>query len=163
MAVAVNLSRRNVVERTGGPFGAVVVDLATRAIVAAGVNLVVASNNSVLHAEIVALMFAEARLRRFAMGAVEGPGYSLVSSCDPCAMCLGAALWSGVTRLVCGASGTDARAAGFDEGPVFDESFTYLERRGISIVRGVARDEARRVFDEYLAAGGPIYNPRREP
>ena len=74
-------------------------------------------------------------------------------------MCLGATLWSGVTRLVFAATQDDATRLSFDEGPVFPESYTYLEERGITIERGRLRAEANAVFELYLERGGPIYNP----
>jgi len=158
MRLAVALARRNVLEATGGPFGAVVFETETGRVVSAGVNLVIARRNSVLHAEVVAIMLAEARAGAYSLAGGAGTR-ELVASCDPCAMCLGAVLWSGVGRLVTGASGEDAAAIGFDEGPVFAESYAYLERRGIDVVRGVLRDEARGVLELYRDRGGPVYNP----
>jgi tRNA(Arg) A34 adenosine deaminase TadA len=73
-------------------------------------------------------------------------------------MCLGAALWSGVRGLVCGATREDATAVGFDEGPVFAESWEYLERRGVRIARGVLRTEASAVLQLYRDTGGAIYS-----
>jgi tRNA(Arg) A34 adenosine deaminase TadA len=73
-------------------------------------------------------------------------------------MCLGATLWSGVSRLVSSASSEDARRIGFDEGPVFQESWEYLAERGIEIRRNVCREQARAVLDQYTAGGAPIYN-----
>jgi tRNA(Arg) A34 adenosine deaminase TadA len=73
-------------------------------------------------------------------------------------MCLGATLWSGVRRLVFGATRDDAAKLAFDEGPVFPESYRYLEERGIEIVRGMLRDEAAAVLDRYRARSGVIYN-----
>jgi tRNA(Arg) A34 adenosine deaminase TadA len=64
-------------------------------------------------------------------------------------MCLGAVLWSGLTRLVCGAGRQDARALGFEEGPVFPESYRYLRERGAEIVRGLPAGEARAVLRLY--------------
>jgi tRNA(Arg) A34 adenosine deaminase TadA len=82
----------------------------------------------------------------------------MFSSCEPCAMCLGATLWSGVERLVCGAARDDASRLDFEEGPVFPESYKYLEDRGIEIVRNVLRDEAKSVLELYRATGGRVYN-----
>ena len=73
-------------------------------------------------------------------------------------MCLGAVLWSGVTRLVIAAQREDAERIEFDEGPVFSESYAYLRARGIEIVDGLLRDDARAVLEDYKARGGPIYN-----
>lgn len=157
MDLAIALARENAL-RDGGPFGAAVFESASGRLVSAGVNLVVPLNNSVLHAEIVALMLAQHRLASFTLRAPGLPAHELVASCDPCAMCLGATLWSGVRRLVCGAAREDAAAAGFDEGPVFPASYDYLRERGIVITRGVRRAEARAVLELYVGRGGIVYN-----
>jgi len=158
MRVAVELARQNVLNGTGGPFGAGVFETKGGRLVGAGVNSVTRLNNSVLHAETLAIMLAQSRLGTYALGAVADESYVLVTSCDPCAMCLGATLWSGVTRLVCGAHRDDARRLNFEEGPVFPQSHSYLEARGIEIVHGVLRDEANAVLELYRARKGTIYN-----
>jgi tRNA(Arg) A34 adenosine deaminase TadA len=85
--------------------------------------------------------------------------FELFTSCEPCAMCLGATLWSGVARIVCGATKDDAQSIGFDEGPVFEESYRHLERAGIKVTRNVLRAEAAKVLQRYGGGGcGPIYN-----
>lgn len=85
--------------------------------------------------------------------------FELFTSCEPCAMCLGATLWSGVTRIVCGATKDDAQSIGFDEGPVFEESYKHLEEAGINVTRNVLRAEAAKVLQRYGGGGcGPIYN-----
>ena len=121
-------------------------------LVGLGMNLVVEQTNSVLHAEIVALMTAEQAVGSYTLGAIGLPHHDLVASCNPCAMCLGAALWSGVRRIVTGATREDATAFGFDEGPVF------AEHRGIAFVREVLREEAREVLQLYRDRGGVVYN-----
>jgi tRNA(Arg) A34 adenosine deaminase TadA len=73
-------------------------------------------------------------------------------------MCLGAVLWSGVSRVVFAATREDAARLSFDEGPVFPESYDYLGARGVAVTREVCRAEAAQVFDRYLAQGGDIYN-----
>ena len=156
MALVIDLARQNVVLGTGGPFGAAIFERGSGALVSAGVNLVVPATNSVLHAEMVTIMLAEARLSSFTLAAKGS--YELFASCAPCAMCLGGILWSGVDRLVCAAEAEDARRIGFDEGPVFAESYRYLEERGIEVVRGFQRAAGREVLDLYASAGGKIYN-----
>ena len=158
MRLVIALSRENVLRQTGGPFGAAVFEIPTGRVVAVGVNSVVRLKNSALHAEMVALMAAQHRRDSFTLRAPAGPAHELVASCDPCAMCLAAVLWSGVRRVVSGATGDDARELDFDEGPVFTETYRYLEDRGIEIVRNLLGDEARAVLTLYRDRGGPIYN-----
>jgi tRNA(Arg) A34 adenosine deaminase TadA len=158
MRLAIALSRENVTRKAGGPFGAAIFERESGALVSVGVNSVTRLNNCALHGEMVAFMMAQAKLGNFSLGAPGMPAHELVTSCEPCAMCLGAILWSGVTRVVCGAAREDATRLRFEEGPVFPESYRYLEERGIEIVHGVLRAEARGVMELYRAQGGPIYN-----
>jgi tRNA(Arg) A34 adenosine deaminase TadA len=156
MGLAIALAARNVEAGTGGPFGAIVVDSADGRLLGVGVNRVVELDNSILHAEVIAVMGAEQRVGSFSLA--DRPR-ELYTSCAPCAMCLGAIHWSGVSRLVCGATRADAEALGFDEGPVFEESYRYLEREGLEVVHGLRREEAAQVMRSYLERGGEIYNP----
>ena len=158
MRLAVRLSRANVERGTGGPFGALIVERDSGRLVAVGMNSVVRSNNCTLHGEMVAFMMAQQRLKSYTLAAPGMPAHELVTSCEPCAMCLGASLWSGVRRIVCGAAREDASRLDFEEGPVFPESYRYLEDRGIEIVRGVLQSDARAVLEEYRTRGGKIYN-----
>lgn len=158
MRLVLALARENVARDWGGPFAAAVFESQTGRLISVGVNSVVRMANSLWHGEMVALAMAHTRLRSFTLGADGMPAHELVTSCEPCAMCLGATLWSGVRTLVCGATREDAEALGFDEGPVTAESYAYLESRGIAVRRGVQRDAARSVFEDYRARGGPVYN-----
>jgi len=157
MRVAIDLAAANVRRKTGGPFGAAIFEARTQRLVSVGVNSVVRLNNSVAHAEMMAIMRAEQSVGSYSL---HGPDrdHELATSCDPCAMCLGAVLWSGVRRMVTGAGRDDALAIQFDEGPVFPESYAYLESRGIAIARGVLREQAAAVLQLYREHGGPIYN-----
>jgi tRNA(Arg) A34 adenosine deaminase TadA len=157
MAVAVRLARENVRRGTGGPFGAAIFEPGGR-LVSVGVNRVVPLDNSVLHAEIVAIMMAQARLGAYSLALDGMPAHELFTSCEPCAMCLGAIQWSGVKRVVWAATREDAGRLHFDEGPVFRASYVYLTARGIRFEAGPLREEARAVLNEYGSGGGEIYN-----
>jgi tRNA(Arg) A34 adenosine deaminase TadA len=157
MRLAIALANENVERGTGGPFGAVILEEHSGKLVSVGMNQVVPENNSILHAEMIAFMMAHREVGSYTLGAPGLPVHTLISSCDPCAMCLGATLWSGVRRVVCGASRDDAERVSFDEGPVFPESYRYLAARGVEIVHGVLREEAREVLERY-ARTGKIYN-----
>jgi tRNA(Arg) A34 adenosine deaminase TadA len=158
MRLAIELARQNVMRGTGGPFGAAIFERSSGALLSVGVNSVVRLNNSTLHGEMVAIMMAQHRIASYTLAGSPPASYELVSSCDPCAMCVGAVLWSGVSRLVTGADRDDATALGFEEGPVFPQSYAYLEERGVTITRGVLRKEAAGVLELYRRQGGQIYN-----
>ena len=161
MRYVVDLARSNVVYGTGGPFAAAVIATSTGAVRSVGVNLVVAGANSTAHAEMVALQLAQADLGRYDLAGAPGGPYELVSSVEPCTMCLGALVWSGVQTLVCGASDGDARAIGFDEGPKPPDWVSALHQRGIAVHREVLRLDAAAVLRAYAEGGGTIYNARR--
>ena len=158
MRVAIAVARANVEQSTGGPFGAAIFESRSGRLVAVGMNAVVRLNNCVLHAEMMAFMMAQQRVASYTLNAPSLPEHELHTSCEPCAMCLGATLWSGVRRVVYGAAREDASLLNFEEGPVFPESYHYLESRGIEITRNLLRDEARVVLELYRAKSGKIYN-----
>ena len=157
MRFVLELSRRNVRHKTGGPFGAAVFD-SDGQLIAPGINLVVISNCSLLHAEMVALAGAQLKLERYDISDGGRFHYDLFATTEPCAMCFGAIPWSGVRRLFCGARDEDARAIGFDEGPKLRDWITAFEDRGIIVFRDILRDEATAVLQEYVTAGGILYN-----
>ncbi|MDB4887086.1 MAG: CMP/dCMP deaminase zinc-binding protein [Gemmatimonadetes bacterium] len=158
MQLAIAVSRANVERSTGGPFGAAIYERATGRLVAVGMNSVVRLNNCTLHGEMVAFMMAQQAVGSFSLSSPGQPVHELFTSCEPCAMCLGATLWSGVKRVVYGAGRADASRLNFEEGPVFPASYVYLEERGIEIVRDLLRDEAREVLELYRTRSGMIYN-----
>jgi tRNA(Arg) A34 adenosine deaminase TadA len=161
MRWVIELARLNVAHGTGGPFGAAIFDQATNRLLAPGVNVVVASHCSVAHAEMMAIMIAQQALSRYDLGSEAGASCELVTSTEPCAMCLGAIPWSGVHRVVCGARGEDACQIGFDEGAKPTDWSRAWEQRGITVERDICREEARVVLNAYTRLGGPIYNSRR--
>ena len=153
MRLAIALAAENVANGSGGPFGAAVFERESGRLIAVGVNSVMRLNNSTAHAEMLALQLAERRIASYSLASDGHPAHELFTSCSPCAMCLDAALWSGVTRVVSAAQGEDAERIGFAEGPVFAEHYAYLRARGIELVNGVLRDEARAVLEEYRQRG----------
>jgi tRNA(Arg) A34 adenosine deaminase TadA len=160
--LAVTLSRLNIENKTGGPFGAAVFEQQTGRLVSVGVNQVQATNCSIAHAEILAIAFAQHLIGHYDLASKTGKSYELVTSTEPCAMCLGALSWSGIQRVICGARDEDARSIGFDEGAKPDNWISSLEARRISVVRDVYRDQAKAVLEDYRRMGGLIYNSNRQ-
>lgn len=155
------LAERNVAEGSGGPFSALVLRSGTGEVVAAGVNLVLASGLSSMHAEVVTISLAQARLGTWDLGALEDP-LELWVNWRPCAMCYGATLWSGVRSLVIAGDGPELEAlTGFDEGPMREDWAAQLEARGVAVRIGVLTDEAVAVFERYRAKPDKtVYNAR---
>lgn len=160
MRFVIALAEANVERGTGGPFAAAVFDSQRQELVAPGVNLVTAASCSSAHAEMVALMIAQQIMGTHDLGAKGVPELELVSSTEPCAMCMGALPWSGIGRLVCAARGEDAMAIGFDEGAKPAHWKKALEQRDIEVIPDVARDAGAAVLRDYAQRGGAIYNGR---
>ncbi|KFN51093.1 nucleoside deaminase [Arenimonas composti] len=147
IALAIQLSRRNVEHRSGGPFGAAV--FRDDRLVGVGVNRVVPHNCSAAHAEIMAIATSQQRLQNFRMN-LAGGRITLATSAQPCSMCYGASIWAGIDELLIAATADDVQTlAGFDEGPLPADWRGELERRGIAVQEGLMRDHARDVLRDY--------------
>ena len=161
MKQVIRFSRLNFENQTGGPFAAGIFETDSGKVITIAVNRVVPMNLSCMHAEIVAVSFAQQLLETFDLG---GPGmanHQLVVNGRPCAMCFGSIPWSGVRSLVIGASGDQIEEiTGFDEGPIHPSWQAELESRGIQVVEDVLAESACEVFRDFAASGEPIYNGR---
>jgi tRNA(Arg) A34 adenosine deaminase TadA len=155
MRLAVELASRNAEHDSGGPFGAAVFDLESGRLIAPGVNRVIPESCSVAHAETMAIMLAQKRLGTFDLRSAGD--FELAASAEPCAMCYGALPWSGIRRLVYGATREDVQAIGFDEGDKPPDWARALEARGIEVVHALLRAEAREALEGYRRRGGTIY------
>ncbi len=156
------LARENVRRQSGGPFAAAVFESHSGKLLAAGVNVVEAAGQSLAHAEILALALAQSRIGTYDLGGPSRPVCTLVSSSQPCLMCLGALLWSGVRKLVFSASRRDVQEIlGFDEGPQLGTWRRELRRRGIAVCGPLLRRRGSEVLRAYRENGGRIYGGRQ--
>ena len=156
MQLVIDLAIRNIAEG-GGPFGAAVF-AADGTFIAPGVNRVVSASVPIAHAEILAIGLAAQTLGTWDVASLGS--FELVSSTEPCAMCLGAVPWAGVDRLVCGARDSDARQVGFDEGHKPSDWVAALRTAGIEVTLDMLRDQAVELLQGYASGGGAIYNGR---
>ena len=85
------------------PFGADIVSTTTGERLMRAVNRVGPDHDPSAHAETLTIRLACAKL-----GSGSLKGYTLYTTCEPCAMCMACALWSGLDRLVFGATIADA-------------------------------------------------------
>ena len=111
LAQAIDLALDNV--RAGGrPFGAVLVK--DGALVASGVNRMLATNDPSSHAEMEALRQAGP-----ALGGVDLSGAVLYASGHPCPMCLAAAVMTRVSAVYYAFSNADAEPYGFSSAATY--------------------------------------------
>ncbi|WP_136707661.1 nucleoside deaminase [Agromyces sp. H66] len=159
-ALANELADRNWRAGNGGPFAALVVDRRSGELVSVGVNVVLGTDLSAMHAEMMALSLAQRRLGRWDLGA-EGAELELVVNWRPCVMCYGATMWSGVRALTIAGEGAEVEElTGFDEGPMPEDWVGEFERRGIRVSVGVGHDDAIEVFRAFGASDAVVYNAR---
>jgi len=137
-------------KRTGGAFGAVIVDRDGN-IVADGSNQVVANNDPTWHGEMNAIRVACAKLKTLKLD-----GCTLYTSSEPCPMCLATAYWSGLDGLCYGAFMTDSKKyGGFDDTFISEEFAKPIAARKIPEIQ-LLRDEAVEVWKEYAALSGNV-------
>ncbi len=146
LATAIELAVRNVPE--GGPFGAVVV--VDGALVGTGQNRVTRDNDPTAHAEVVAIRAACAARRDFSLA-----GATLYASCEPCPLCVSAALWARVDRVVYAADRHDAARGGFDDAE-FYELFGRDRASWAMAVEEVVVPNRAEPFDAWLANPGRV-------
>lgn len=85
-------------------------------VIARGVNSVMETNDPTAHAEVVAIRNACKILNTYDLS-----GCSIVSSCEPCPMCLSAIYWARLDSLYYAADKNDAARAGFDDAFIYEE------------------------------------------
>jgi tRNA(Arg) A34 adenosine deaminase TadA len=143
MAEAIGLSLKGMRGGKGGPFGALVVRKGE--VIGRGHNRVLASADPTAHAEITAIRAACRRLGTFHL-----EGCVLYTTCEPCPMCLAAAYWARVDRVVYANTRRDAAAIGFSDAFIYEELERAVARRSMPMTR-IMGSEARSAFDEWLS------------
>jgi len=124
LARAIELARHGSESGEGGPFGAVIVR--DGQIIAEGWNRVVASHDPTAHAEISAIRTACAGAGSFHLH-----GCTLYASSEPCPMCLSAAYWAHIDRIVFANSRVEAAAIGFCDDELYSELNRHFSARSI--------------------------------
>ena len=81
---------------------------------------------------------------------------------EPCIMCAGALMWSGVKTIYFGVPSKDVeRITGFDKGykPNWVREF---KKRGITVYGSIEKATGEKVLQDYVDSGKEIYKPSRE-
>jgi len=101
MQIAIDISKKATY-----PYGAIIVK--DNKIIGRSDSITPVSKSAFSHAELVAIEDAMPHLGGH-LCAEGGKGATIYSSCEPCAMCMGAILYTGIERLVYGASLEDSK------------------------------------------------------
>jgi len=99
----VRFTARTLETRYPSPFGALIVKSGDGESLMRAVNAVKRENDSSSHAEVRTIRLACKKRRSPSLA-----GYTMYSTCEPCPMCMAAALWAKLDRLVFGATIADA-------------------------------------------------------
>jgi len=103
MAALVAFTARSLRAERPRPFGASIVHTKSGELLLRALNAVAQEFDPSAHAEVRAIRKATKRLKQLSL-----KGYTLYTTCEPCPMCMSAALWSGLDRVVYGATIEDA-------------------------------------------------------
>jgi tRNA(Arg) A34 adenosine deaminase TadA len=103
MAALVAFAGRSMLTPRPCPFGASIVHTKSGELLLRALNAVAQEFDPSAHAEVRAIRKATRRLRQLSLA-----GYTLYTTCEPCPMCMSAALWAGLDRVVYGATIADA-------------------------------------------------------
>lgn len=141
MHEAIELSKKGMADKEGGPFGCVIVK--DEIIIGRGNNKVTSTNDPTAHAEVVAIRDACKNLNSFQL-----EGCEIYTSCEPCPMCLGAIYWARPKAIYFANNREDAAAAGFDDSMLYDEMKCSIAERKIPIT-ALGRTEAIKVFEAW--------------
>ncbi|MES2664368.1 MAG: nucleoside deaminase [Pseudomonadota bacterium] len=116
----------------GGPFGAVITASKNNSneliVVGEGWNHVIKNNDPTAHAEVVAIRAACSQLKQFHLA-----NTTLYSSCEPCPMCLAAAYWANIPRIVFAATRNDAENIGFSDAFIYQDIAQPIDKRKIKM------------------------------
>ncbi|MBQ5311483.1 MAG: nucleoside deaminase [Oscillospiraceae bacterium] len=134
MKMAIEEATEGITHGHGGPFGCVVVKDGT--VIGHGHNEVLRQNDPTCHGEVMAIRDACRTL-----GTYDLSGCELYTTAAPCPMCLGAILWSNITKYYFGCRVTDTADIGFRDDVFYSDPVYTAEETD--------REECLELFRKY--------------
>ena len=140
-----------------GPFLAAIYDEKGN-LVAKEANSVINEGCSHNHAEMNAIKAAEKALQTYDLST---HNLSLYVTAEPCMMCLGGIMWSGIKAVYYGVpSKRVEEITGFDEG-FKPDWFNEFKKRGITVYGNIAQELGETVLQDYVKQENTVYQPER--
>ena len=145
MDEAEKLVKENLIDNSGGPFGAVIVK--SGVIIGRGSNHVIKNNDPTAHAEIMAIRDACKNIKSYDL-----TGCSIYTTCYPCPMCLSAIIWSNIKKVYYGNTKEDAANIGFRDEFIYE----YIDKLAKGVddgtlkLKNIDRNRTIKEFEEYL-------------
>ena len=151
MKKAIERARQTMNDDVGGPFGAAIID-ADGTVVSIASNSVLNDHDPTAHAEVNAIREAGKK-----MGTHDLSGCVLITTCYPCPMCLGAAIWSNIKEVIYGCRPKDAEAIGFRDDFIYDYIRGKGEQASVITLTEAHRDQCLTLFEEYHKKNKTLY------
>ena len=145
MNEAEKLVKENLIDNSGGPFGAVIVK--NGVIIGRGSNNVIKNNDPTAHAEIEAIRDACKNIKSYDL-----TGCSIYTTCYPCPMCLSAIIWANIKKVYYGNTKEDAASIEFRDEFIYD----YIDKlskgidNGTLKLKNIDRNKTIKEFEEYM-------------
>lgn len=108
MKLAVDATIEGIDKKLGGPFGSVIVR--NNEVIAAVSNTMARDTDISAHAEMVAIREASKKLNTMDLSDCE-----IYATCEPCPMCMGAIIWSGIKKVYYHSTNEEAAEHGFSD------------------------------------------------
>ncbi len=121
---AIEVANIGVLNKEGGPFGAIVVK--DNKIVGVGNNKVLKNNDPTAHAEVVAIRDACSNLHTYDL-----TGCIIYSTSEPCPMCLSAIIWANIKEVYYVTTREEVGQIGFRDDLIYD----YIENKNHDIIK----------------------------
>ena len=145
------------IKNGSGPFLAAIYDTEGK-LIAKAANSVISEQCSHNHAEMNVIKMAEKILGNNDLSSYH---LKLYVTSEPCMMCLGGIMWSGIKEVYYGVSSKRVEEiTGFDEG--FKPNWlTEFKNRGIIVYGQIESKAGEKVLENYIKKGYTVYKPHR--
>lgn len=137
MALAIEEAKKGYKKGHGGPYGSVVVF--DGKVVGKGHNSMLSKKDPTAHAEMQAIKDACKKLKTYNLS-----GCEIYTVSEPCVMCLGAILLSGIEKCYFGCTLEDAKVLGLSE----NNFYNNMEILHDKITKCIDRKECLEMFNE---------------